>query len=261
MRTRRWLTRSKARVVREGVSKNGSTGRIEGTARDGDADGCDESVSGPRNNEGDPGKSVNSNKSCIGKVSNNGRKKNKGNKSIMNIIGNKDGGKDCDAKDETTATEGKKTSQQAGGGQAPTPRYSVPRHEGPRYASGPPGRPFLFLNKPRTVAGIWLEYKVGSGGNPALEALEREYGTGWRRGTLRERKYASNYVGNRRTVVEYVEGLAKNQGWAIEETIQRIDERVDGRISALTDALRQGQDPFEALSLRVKDSELEQEKA
>lgn len=129
-------------------------------------------------------------------------------------------------------------------------RYSVPRHEGPRYASGPPGKPFLFLAKPRTVAGIWQEYKVGSNGNPALEALEREHGTGWRRGDLRERKYASNYVGNRRSVVEYVERLARERGWSVEEAIGRLDGHVDGRISALTDALRRARDPFVALPAR-----------
>ncbi|UNI22870.1 hypothetical protein JDV02_008716 [Purpureocillium takamizusanense] len=131
-----------------------------------------------------------------------------------------------------------------------TPRYNVPRHKGPRFASGPPGRPFRFQAKPRTVAGIWREFKVGTGGNPALEALEREHGTGWRRGDLRARKYASNYVGGRRGVVEYVERLARESGWGVDEAIRRLDERVDGRISALTDALRRGEDPFAVLSKR-----------
>ncbi|KAJ6439810.1 hypothetical protein O9K51_07701 [Purpureocillium lavendulum] len=143
--------------------------------------------------------------------------------------------------------------QQAG----PAPRYNVPRHRGPRFASGPPGRPFRFQAKPRTVAGIWREYKEGTGGNPALEALEREHGTGWRRGDLRARKYASNYVGGRRGVVEYVERLAGESGWGVDETIRRLDERVDGRISALTDALRRGEDPFEVLSQRIGGKDVE----
>ncbi|GJN82318.1 hypothetical protein PLIIFM63780_005857 [Purpureocillium lilacinum] len=141
---------------------------------------------------------------------------------------------------------------------AASPRYAVPRHKGARFASGPAGRPFRFQSKPRTVAGIWCEYKEGTGGNPAIEALEREHGTGWRRGDLRARKYASNYVGGRRAVVEYVERLARDKGWAVDEAIRRVDERVDGRISALTDVLRREEDPFEVLSMRVGGKEVVQ---
>lgn len=154
---------------------------------------------------------------------------------------------------------GRKTKKQGQNQQqAATPRYAVPRHKGARFASGPAGRPFRFQSKPRTVAGIWREYKEGTGGNPAIEALEREHGTGWRRGDLRARKYASNYVGGRRAVVEYVERLARDKGWAVDEAIRRVDERVDGRISALTDVLRREEDPFEVLSMRVGGKEVVQ---
>ncbi|KAM0254502.1 hypothetical protein ACHAQJ_006721 [Trichoderma viride] len=135
--------------------------------------------------------------------------------------------------------------------QPQTPRYSTPRHTTtPRYASGPPSRPFRFHRMGRTVLDVWTEYKLGTRGNPAIEALELEYGTGWRAGSLRQVKYASNYVGVRQKVVNKVEELCEREGISAEEACRRLDERVDGRMQMLISAVRRGQDPFEVIPKR-----------
>ncbi|KAH6606157.1 hypothetical protein Trco_005310 [Trichoderma cornu-damae] len=131
------------------------------------------------------------------------------------------------------------------------PRYSAPRHmTTPRYASGPAPRPFRFHRMGRTVLDVWLEYKHGKKGNPAIEALEREYGTGWRTGSLREIKYASNYVGVRQKVVGVVEDMCEREGIGAQEACRKLDERVDGRMHMLISALRKGQDPFRVIPRR-----------
>ncbi|KKP07716.1 hypothetical protein THAR02_00105, partial [Trichoderma harzianum] len=131
------------------------------------------------------------------------------------------------------------------------PRYSTPRHTTlPRYASGPPSGPFRFHRMGRTVLDVWTEYKHGKKGNPAIEALERQYATGWRTGTLREIKYASNYVGVRQKVVNKVEEICAREGIAPEEACRRLDERVDGRMQMLITAVRKGEDPFEVIPKR-----------
>ncbi|KAK0764712.1 hypothetical protein N5P37_002178 [Trichoderma harzianum] len=131
------------------------------------------------------------------------------------------------------------------------PRYSTPRHTTlPRYASGPPSRPFRFHRMGRTVLDVWTEYKHGKKGNPAIESLERQYATGWRTGTLREIKYASNYVGVRQKVVSKVEEICAREGIEPEEACRRLDERVDGRMQMLITAVRKGEDPFEVIPKR-----------
>ncbi|KAF3059100.1 hypothetical protein CFAM422_011654 [Trichoderma lentiforme] len=131
------------------------------------------------------------------------------------------------------------------------PRYSTPRHTTlPRYASGPPSRPFRFHRMGRTVLDVWTEYKHGKKGNPAIESLERQYATGWRTGTLREIKYASNYVGVRQKVVSKVEEICARDGITPEEACRRLDERVDGRMQMLITAVRKGEDPFEVIPKR-----------
>lgn len=103
----------------------------------------------------------------------------------------------------------------------------------------------------RTVLEVWVEYKAGSRGNPAIEALERQYGTEWRTGKdIRELKYASNYVSVRQKVVGYVEDLCERQGISAEEACGRLDERVDGRMQMLISAVRKGQDPFVVIPKR-----------
>lgn len=126
------------------------------------------------------------------------------------------------------------------------PRYSVTRRTTiPRYASGPPGKRFRFHRMGRTVLDVWTEYKRGSKGNPAIEALERQYGTEWRTGEdIRELKYASNYVSVRQKVVSHVEEMCERQGICAMEACRRLDERVDGRMQMLISAVRKGQDPF-----------------
>ncbi|KAH0529721.1 hypothetical protein TsFJ059_004430 [Trichoderma semiorbis] len=131
------------------------------------------------------------------------------------------------------------------------PRYSTPRHTTlPRYASGPPSRPFRFHRMGRTVLDVWTEYKHGKKGNPAIESLERQYATGWRTGTLREIKYASNYVGVRQKVVSKVEEICAREGIEPEEACRRLDERVDGRMQMLITAVRKGEDPFKVIPKR-----------
>ncbi|KAL6692805.1 hypothetical protein J3F84DRAFT_401874 [Trichoderma pleuroticola] len=131
------------------------------------------------------------------------------------------------------------------------PRYSTPRHTTiPRYASGPPNRPFRFHRMGRTVLDVWTEYKHGKKGNPAIESLEKQFATGWRTGTLREIKYASNYVGVRQKVVSKVEEICARDGIEPEEACRRLDERVDGRMQMLISAVRKGEDPFEVIPKR-----------
>ncbi|KAL7905618.1 hypothetical protein GGI35DRAFT_130083 [Trichoderma velutinum] len=145
----------------------------------------------------------------------------------------------------TTPTKSSPSSQST------RPRYSTPRHTTiPRYASGPPDRPFRFHRMGRTVLDVWTEYKHGKKGNPAIESLERKYATGWRTGTLREIKYASNYVGVRQKVVSKVEEICAREGISPEEACRRLDERVDGRMQMLITAVRKGKDPFEAIPKR-----------
>lgn len=102
----------------------------------------------------------------------------------------------------------------------------------------------------RTVLDVWREYKHGAKGNPAIESLEAEFGTGWRTGTLREIKYASNYVGVRQKVVGKVEEMCEREGIGAEEACRRLDERVDGRMQMLISAVRKGEDPFEVIPKR-----------
>lgn len=103
----------------------------------------------------------------------------------------------------------------------------------------------------RTVLDVWTEYKRGSKGNPAIEALERQYGTDWRTGEdTRELKYASNYVSVRQKVVSQVEEMCEREGISAMEACRRLDERVDGRMQLLISAVRKGQDPFVVIPKR-----------
>ncbi|KAK1248223.1 hypothetical protein MKX08_006443 [Trichoderma sp. CBMAI-0020] len=133
----------------------------------------------------------------------------------------------------------------------PRPRYDKSRHTTEdRYATGPPGRRFKFHRMGRTVLDVWTEYKVGSRGNPAIEALERQYGTGWRTGGIQDLKYASNYVSVRQKVVRHVEEMCEREGISEREAMRRLDERVDGRMQMLISAVRKGQDPFVVIPKR-----------
>lgn len=129
-------------------------------------------------------------------------------------------------------------------------RYSGPRRTAARYASGPPGRPLRYHRMGRSVAGVWTEWKHGAHGNPPVGALEARYGTGWRAGTLQERKYGSNWVAVRKIVVEYVEAMCADGGLASAEAVRRLDDRVDGRMQELIKVLRAKKDPFEAIKER-----------
>ncbi|KAM0510909.1 hypothetical protein ACHAPE_010424 [Trichoderma viride] len=130
-------------------------------------------------------------------------------------------------------------------------RYSSPRRTTQaRYASGPAGNPFKFHRMGRTVLDVWTEYKVGSKGNSAIEALERQYGTDWRTGKIRDLKYASNYVSVRQKVVNHVEEMCERQGISEREAIKMLDGRVDGRMQMLISAVRKGQDPFVVIPKR-----------
>ncbi|KAM0557023.1 hypothetical protein ACHAPJ_005703 [Fusarium lateritium] len=132
----------------------------------------------------------------------------------------------------------------------PKPRYSVPRSVGYRYAAGPPGRRFKYHRMPKTVALVWQEWKHGSHGNPAIEALEKRYNTTWRMGSLQERKYASNYVGVRQKIVRKVEEMCEGEGMSVEEACEKLDERIDGRMQLLMTALRKGEDPLMVIPKR-----------
>ncbi|KAF4451450.1 High-osmolarity-induced transcription protein 1 [Fusarium austroafricanum] len=130
------------------------------------------------------------------------------------------------------------------------PRYSVTRSNAPRYAAGPAGRRFRYHKMPKTVALVWKEWKDGSNGNPAIEALEKKYNTSWRMGNLQERKYASNYVGVRQKIVRKVEEMCEERGMSVKTACRILDERVDGRMQLLMTALRKGQDPLKVIPKR-----------
>lgn len=133
----------------------------------------------------------------------------------------------------------------------PKPRYATPRKTGYRYASGPPSRPFRYHRMPKTVALIWQEWKHGLHGNPAIGALEEQYGTGWRTGSLGDRKYASNYVGVRQKIIRKVEELCESEGLGEEEVCRLLDERVEGRIQVLQHAIHNNEDPLTTIPKRV----------
>lgn len=84
----------------------------------------------------------------------------------------------------------------------------------------------------------------------AIEALERQYGTEWRTGEIRDLKYASNYVSVRQKVVKCVEEMCEREGIGEREAMRRLDERVDGRMQMLISAVRKGQDPFVVIPKR-----------
>ncbi|KEY75100.1 hypothetical protein S7711_01559 [Stachybotrys chartarum IBT 7711] len=130
------------------------------------------------------------------------------------------------------------------------PRYSVPRQTGERIARGPADRPFVFKRMPRTVAGIWAQWKHGTDGNLPLEHLERTYGTGWRSGDTMAVKYGSNYVGTRKKVVRYVEAECRARSIDVDEFCRTLDTHVDRRIQELIGAIQRDQDPFEAIERR-----------
>ncbi|CAJ0547627.1 Ff.00g043810.m01.CDS01 [Fusarium sp. VM40] len=158
--------------------------------------------------------------------------------------------------DEEQEPDGTPASEQASPSPSPSvsdddfdldsakPRYSVPRSVGYRHAAGPSGRRFKYHRMPKTVALVWQEWKHGSHGNPAIEALEKKYNTAWRMGTLQERKYASNYVGVRQKIVRKVEEMCEEEGLTVEQACEKLDERVDGRMQLLMTALRKGEDPL-----------------
>ncbi|KAH0493186.1 hypothetical protein TgHK011_008103 [Trichoderma gracile] len=142
------------------------------------------------------------------------------------------------------------------------PRYSTPRrttlkrtNSGPQYAGE-----FTFRRRGRTVLSVWNEYKVdghGDGiagsGKPfrCIESLEKEYGTCWRTGSVGDIKYASNYVGVRKKIVDFVEGMCEGGKMTPEEACAMLDERVDGRLQELITVLRKGLDPFKAIPVRA----------
>ncbi|KAI9151541.1 hypothetical protein HJFPF1_08747 [Paramyrothecium foliicola] len=130
------------------------------------------------------------------------------------------------------------------------PRYSISRQTYPRYARGPPDQPFHYTRMPRTVVGIWNQWKHGTDGNEAIEALEREYGTSWRTGGNRDIKYGSNYVGTRHRIVQYIETRAMREGVPPEELCRRLDAHVDKRIQQLLSAIKKDQDPFVVIERR-----------
>jgi hypothetical protein len=142
------------------------------------------------------------------------------------------------------------------------PRYSTPRrttlkrtNSGPQYAGK-----FTFRRRGRTVLSVWNEYKVdGDGGGivgtgkpfRCIESLEKEYGTCWRTGSVGDIKYASNYVGVRKKIVDFVEGMCEHGKMTPEEACAKLDERVDGRLQELITVLRKGLDPFKAIPVRA----------
>lgn len=130
------------------------------------------------------------------------------------------------------------------------PRYSVSRSVAPRHANGPPGKPFKYHRMPKTVAAVWQEWKIGSHGNPAIEELETKYNTTWRMGTLKERKYASNYVGVRQKIVRKVEEMCEELKIGVTEACEMLDKCVDGRMQLLMTALRKGEDPLVVIPRR-----------
>ncbi|RBR23203.1 uncharacterized protein FIESC28_03945 [Fusarium coffeatum] len=130
------------------------------------------------------------------------------------------------------------------------PRYSVSRSVAPRHANGPPGKPFKYHRMPKTVAAVWQEWKIGSHGNPAIEELETKYNTTWRMGTLKERKYASNYVGVRQKIVRKVEEMCEELEIGVAEACEMLDKCVDGRMQLLMTALRKGEDPLVVIPRR-----------
>ena len=130
------------------------------------------------------------------------------------------------------------------------PRYSVSRSVAPRHANGPPGKPFKYHRMPKTIAAVWQEWKIGSHGNPAIEELEAKYNTTWRMGTLKERKYASNYVGVRQKIVRKVEEMCEELGIGVTEACDMLDKCVDGRMQLFMTALRKGEDPLVVIPRR-----------
>ncbi|PHH66478.1 hypothetical protein CDD81_6953 [Ophiocordyceps australis] len=127
-------------------------------------------------------------------------------------------------------------------GEAKTGRYSVARRTMPRYASGPAEKPFRFSRMPRTAMSVWNEWHHGANGNRAIRALEQEFGTGWRLGDLAERKYASNWVGTRKLIVDYVDNKAAVLGLSGPQVCNRLDFFVGGHVHRLIGGLRKGHD-------------------
>lgn len=112
------------------------------------------------------------------------------------------------------------------------------------YASGPSERPFKYGRMPKTVAKIWQEYYRGLNGNPPISILERTYGTGWRTGNLKERKYGRNYVALREMVALRVDDMCSERGIKPAEACHILDSHVLGRIQKLIAAIRNGKDPL-----------------
>ncbi|PTB62375.1 hypothetical protein BBK36DRAFT_1163057 [Trichoderma citrinoviride] len=140
------------------------------------------------------------------------------------------------------------------------PRYSTPRrttlkrtNSGPYYVGK-----YTFRRMGRTVRSVWNEYKVNCvvGGKEfrCIESLEKEYGTHWRTGSVSDIKYASNYVGVRKKIVDYVEGMCEGGRMTPEEACAKLDERVDGRLQLLITALRKEKDPFREIPMRAAKS-------
>jgi hypothetical protein len=155
-----------------------------------------------------------------------------------------DEGSFCDSRTEPTYASSSPPQN------LPKPRYSIPRQTYRRRARGPPEQRFVYTRMPRTVLGVWNQWKHGTDGNRAIEALEREYGTAWRTGTNREIKYGSNYVGTRHRIVQYIETRCRVDGEAPEVVCRRLDEHVDRRIQQLLTAIKKEQDPLMVIARR-----------
>ena len=97
-----------------------------------------------------------------------------------------------------------------------------------------------------TVTEVWQQYKHGSDGQPAIEALELQYDTNWRNGTKLECKFGSNYKAVRKIVADKVEQMSLDLNIGVDEVCRLLDERYTRKIVALIKTIKAGEDPLKA---------------
>jgi hypothetical protein len=83
---------------------------------------------------------------------------------------------------------------------------------------------------PRTVRGIWNAWFHGTDDNPAIQALEDQYGVAWRN-VRGEMPYASDYVSKRKKIIDGVQKWARKYQVSEDTMIEMLDERARGRVA------------------------------
>lgn len=72
----------------------------------------------------------------------------------------------------------------------------------------------------KTVRDVWKEYKVGLFGGPAVEDLEKNFGTGWRKD-----RTESRYFCRRKKIYDEVQKVSREKNIPLAQAVESVEER------------------------------------